>query len=694
MAFGLSISDFRLAFTTLTWIHEKCFTRAQGAGKSCLLIKSLSHHQHQFNLKHRDICCDFDLHLHIDVQYLRFGREIQSFASNLQSVVEVTENATEKRPPRRWGNHDNEYRQALEPLTKAVGDFQATIKECQKLLNDHNRFQRNAAGFIDNVQWHMGTQRDVDILRERVQFHSTKLLVLTKPFELHLLLQIRHELQELRREVQEIRGLLITVLANGRLPDAPNLNIPLPDVPQQIAQRFQDEASRRDGQDTSFGTTNEQLVEGFDALVYHFARSTVDFNPLFQNVPEETQYVNLLKSKWIIDKLEGSPCLRSGGQSSFWASYLQELKADIVQEYTRFRSGQLVAPSEDSMTRLPDSCFTIWVEKAHPLRPPDLAERRYEEERVLQLTKPESTGLYSTILTIFKRSPIEFRFVSSTKHLGDPGNYQEATILNTDIMRIVPAYAAPNASPSAHNILLSSSHVKDQQWQELSSFDDVKALQHVLTGYRVHHSMTNVSWSFTGSSKAAKSGKATLQLWQRQVLQDLDSDGASFYGTKRNSTTSPNAKAHSRQVSTASSTAATFVSGSSATSTVNGSKGDATAVLMPDPPILMLFTECDNRYAFIHLELHPDIFVDTRLCDCRKLPKKECQVAIVKSNTKYMQIRRYCTRDSTESDLDAWDLARFRMPRHPGFDEVELVPKVEYLRLQFHGNDGEQNQCS
>lgn len=55
-----------------------------------------------------------------------------------------------------------------------MGDFKQTLDECKKLLDDHARFQRDEAGFVDNVIWHVSTQRDVDSLRERVLFHSTK----------------------------------------------------------------------------------------------------------------------------------------------------------------------------------------------------------------------------------------------------------------------------------------------------------------------------------------------------------------------------------------------------------------------------------------------------------------------------------------------------------------------------------------
>ena len=629
-----------------------------------------------------------------DVLYLRFGREIESFAKNLRQLIDVAENAIEKRPRRAWGNHNDDCRQALLPLLQAVGDFQATLAECQKLLSDRNRFQRDVAGFIDNVQWHTGTQKAVDELRDRVQFHSTKLLVLTKPFELHLLLEIRRELQELRREVAEIRGLLVTVLANGKPPESLDVNFAFPDIPPEIEHRFF-EAARRDGQVSTFDSTQMPLVEGFDALVYQFSRSTVEFNPgLDQKIPEYTQYVNLLKSRWIMVKLDNSIHLQIEGPTSLWASYLRELKSDIIREYRRFNTNQLIAPPQESIVRLPDQCFEIWAKAASPLRPPDLAEKRHEEESVLKLELPESIGSYTTALDVFKRSAIEFRFVTSTKHVSNPGDYQKEVIINTDATRVIPAYAIADAGPNAHNILLSSSHVQDRRWQCLGSSADVNALQHVLTGYRVHHNVSGVSWSINGSTKPGEIGRGLLQLWQLQALSSLPENNSGTDAQRNPSTSSPNSNATTRRQSTALSTASTFFSGSSTTTKITSSRGNATAVLVPEPPVMILFTMCEERYAFLHLELDPDIYVNPKGCDCRKHPKNECPVVFLKSKAKYLKIRRFYSQHDSENGLDTWDLACFRMPRHPQFAKVEVVPKVKHLRLEFLNVEGERAEPS
>ncbi|KAI9651586.1 MAG: hypothetical protein M1831_000597 [Alyxoria varia] len=653
MSFGLSVSDLRIAYELASFLYQKCFTRAQGA----------------------------------DVQYLRFGRDIDSFAGNLHSLINVIKHANHQRPQRPWGNHDNECRQTLQPLSQAVGDFNATLRECDKLLNDRSRFQRDKAGFVDNVQWHMSTQRDVDILRERVHFHATKLLVLTKPFELHLLLEIRQELQKLSREVAEIRGLLITVLANENIPESSalvDLSGYFVDIKAEIEHRFPD-ALLKDAPE-SFDGTDMPLSEGFDALVYQFARSTVEFNPgpdVSQKVPEETQFLNLLKSKWIMEKLEDSVYFRSAGPTSLWGSYLREIKSDIIREYRRFDFDQLSVPPTDAIVRLPDQSFEVWATTSPPLCPPDLAEQRPLEDSILELELPGSVGSFRTFLNVFRRSPIEFRFVNSTKDLNNIAYHQqEEFIVNTNAMRVIPAYAVADAN----NILLSSSQFQDMKWQSLRNASDVETLQQALTGYRVHAMMPEVSWSFNGSSKPLENGKGKLQLWQLKTLPSPTDAGVNI-GAQDAAPMSPAESSVSsarRRQSSALSNATTMFSGSSATSVVTGSRSNGTAILAPEPPVMVLFTALEGRYAFIHLELDEHTTVNANLCDCRKRSKKECTVAVLESSkSKYISIRRLRSQQGSAQGLYTWDLARFRMPRHPDFNSVEVVPKVKYLRLDF-----------
>ena len=54
--------------------------------------------------------------------------------------------------------------------------------------------------------------------------------------------------------------------------------------------------------------------------------------------------------------------------------------------------------------------------------------------------------------------------------------------------------------------------------------------------------------------------------------------------------------------STTLSNSATLFSGSSATSVMAGSRGNGTAVLLPEAPTMVLFTVLEGKYTFLHLE--------------------------------------------------------------------------------------------
>lgn len=164
-----------------------------------------------------------------------------------------------------------------------------------------------------------------------------------------LLLEIRQELQDLRKDVSGIKSLLDSLLSAGDPSSNPS-STPSDsswEIPDEVNTKFL--ASIYLGAPENFHHLPDlPLQEAFDAVVFHFSKvvnrssspiqtraymaiqSTVQFNPGFdpsQRTPEETQYINLLKSKWILDKLEGSCHLTAVGTAPLWASALREIKS-------------------------------------------------------------------------------------------------------------------------------------------------------------------------------------------------------------------------------------------------------------------------------------------------------------------------------------------------------------------------------
>lgn len=75
------------------------------------------------------------------------------------------------------------------------------------------------------------------------------------------------------------------------------------------------------------------LVEGINAFHYHFSQSTVAFRsndavgqPSDLRAPEPTQYLNLMKSIWIIKRIQAGREYEEAAADDMWRCYLNELE--------------------------------------------------------------------------------------------------------------------------------------------------------------------------------------------------------------------------------------------------------------------------------------------------------------------------------------------------------------------------------
>ena len=626
--------------------------------------------------------------IHTDVKYLQFGREINLLAEGLKRIETIVQNADAQHPRRPW--HKQSEHVGTNMLQEVTGDFLGTLNDCQTVLDDNSKFHRNSANFVDNVLWWSATEREVNALRERVHFHVTKVTFIAKPFETQLLLGIRRELQQLRRDVADLKGVVVqSVRPDGDRKGS--VAPPASSIPDDLVLRFKD--ALYVNKPKSFDMIGHlPLKEAFDALIFNFANSTVEFYSrpeLGLNIPEEPQYVNLLKARWIASNLEESYYFQAAGSDSLWADYLRELKDDIRDQFRRFESGTLIAPSSDVLSRLPDTCFSIWVVEQTPPRPPDLAEQRPLEEKVLELALPSSYGTRQSALTVFRRSDIELRLVSTTKDTGNKDFHREEGMdVNMHLTRLIPAYANPDeVSKETHNILLCTNQGQTPKWYTLKDADSVARLQQALLGYRVFHDMSGVAWAIEGSSKPHKNGKGKLQLWHHKPLRAVNEVEPKGHERKPSTVASPHSPSiggpKMQRYSTGMS-GATLLSANSITSSVSDSRGDGTALLKPEPPILVIMTMCERKYTFLHIRLERNVSIKPELCQCRN-PKKACRRVILGGTagvSKNLDIRRHRAEQEAEQGLFSWDLARFRWPQHSEFKKLEVINK-KYICLDF-----------
>ncbi|CAF9934762.1 MAG: hypothetical protein ALECFALPRED_006079 [Alectoria fallacina] len=647
MSFGFSLSDIVVSYQLAGEIYRRCFTQAQRA----------------------------------DVKYLQFGRDIRFLGQNLERLHQVVENANDQRPQKPWHDDDNERvtAEVLNTLLEVTGDFKQTLLDCEKLLSDNSKFQRSAANFVDNVAWHSSTERDVASLRERVHFHVIKVIFIAKPFEIQLLLGIRHELKQLRKEVAALRTILDWDPARTRDP----INFTTPEtyfhIPEDLSDRFRNSLAAKDPE-LSRMRDGLPLKEGFNALVYNFDRSTVDFEPSRgrgQEVPEE-QYLNLVKSRWIIERLRESTYFSSLGPESLWVDYLRELEDEVRGQLVRFQQGGLPPPPLETLSRLPDSCFSIWVHEESSPRPAALTEHRPSEEKILELALQSRYSTHPSTLTIFRKSDIALRLVSATKDdQNERFHSEESKDVNMLQTGLVPVFAASQDTSTVNNNVLLCRQGQDTESYNLRNPADVAQFQRAMTGFRVSHDMSNVSWhiEFPAWSKPSSlSGKARLQLWHLKPLQKIQQpqDTEPGEGSSSSNDPTPYSPVGSIDLRRFWTSGTTQLPGSSIASPVTGSRGDGIALTHPELPVLIIFTKCHGKYTFLHLQLETSIFLKPQSCK--------------------LNIRKFCAEQENEQGLRSWNLGCFRYPEHPDFKKLELL-RIKYLSLHFDTPDKRDEFC-
>ena len=505
----------------------------------------------------------------------------------------------------------------LNTLSEVTGDFKRTLRDCGKILSDNSKFQRSATSSVKNVVWHSSTERVVNHLRQRVNLHLTKLNLIAKAFELQLLLGIQRELQQVKKDVAPLKGVLIQNTAQSIHPTSPKSYDGRFPVPPDLAKRF--ERALTSKPDSVQAQDHLPLKEGFDALVVHLASSTVKFKPSpgpGQNVPEETQFVNLLKSGWIMEKLKSSDYLQSAGSGLLWADYIRELENEINGQLSRFDTGELEPPTLDVILRLPNNCFSIWVHEETMPRPAMLTEQRPLEEKIIELALPSLYDNRRYTLTVLRKSDVAFRLVSTTKdELNKDIHREESMDVNMNSTRFIPAFATSHeGEPMNNNVLLCNSQGQELKWHNFQDSSAVAQFQRALTGYRVSHNMSNISWHI-GFNKFRKpmSGKARLQFWHLKPLPNLlpALDSTTLVGSGSSVGASLQSVDGTTLVGSGSSVGASLQSstlstlppsGSTRAAEITRSRADDIALIRPEPPVLVIFTKYERKYTFFHIK--------------------------------------------------------------------------------------------
>ncbi len=286
-----------------------------------------------------------------DNQYRRFKQSV----TGLKEALEALDNAYAA-GNRFWSGSPGQYLCPLDPALERdrkalVGDFEATLEECRKLLADTVGASKATINFAANAWYHISTSRAVDALIDRIKFHINKITLVTKPLELGLLHNIVENVAIMRRQLMEVHSVVV-----GGTPASEIRPLPIPEIIlTRLTQAFNSD------QPEDFSNGHEKRVESIFAVLHSsFLESTYSYQSFTSGVQTMEQYFNLIKAQFLLEQLRNERGL-CGRYYYEHTTLLIELEIR-----TQFRRTDITKYTVEQLKELDDRAFRIWVPQVQP----------------------------------------------------------------------------------------------------------------------------------------------------------------------------------------------------------------------------------------------------------------------------------------------------------------------------------------
>ncbi|KAF1814074.1 hypothetical protein P152DRAFT_303584 [Eremomyces bilateralis CBS 781.70] len=613
------------------WIHENCFTQVNRA----------------------------------DIRYLQFGADVAKLQPTLKRLLSAFNRSLLHRGSD--SPDDDLLRREAKGL---IGDFNVTLKECKELLETHKGIVRDGTGFIDNVIWGASTKKRVDDLRARLQSDIQRIEFFLESVKLEQYNSQAGDIQEILTNTRQLLGL--------------STYSSLEPVPEWLDVRFQ--KALEVNAPTSFsGMKNIPLEDSHEALYRHYRESVNDNSPSDQSMD---QYLHLLKAQWILETIKQSGPFRALRPGSCYIRTVTRLEQLICEQ---FAWPGLVKFSDEELQKLNDSAFLIWPPQK-TTAPKQLTEPNGLEEKVLEISLPESPCVRKEDLVVFQRGPTTLRLARNiTPVNGVPR--QESEKLSTHIDRFIPLYAVPPSKTGSPALTFKICDGKGGGGTpyEFKCERDVFAFQKAVTGFEVMSDMKRVEWSFNRKKlKLMSKGIGNLgrvQLWRWNPLstgRSLQMGSAGSRESEQSASRSQSSES-SRRSDLTNPTIAKVVRGEkeSLFAVTESDRGETVLAVASQPsPVLFIYAKEDGAYSLLHLELRPGLGIGITSCQCRKSEERCKRTVIENIDPKHPQtftVRRL------HAPLDLWDVSVFGLPEHPASKDPKQVErfKCDYLNLDF-----------
>lgn len=647
-----------------------------------------------------------------DILYMDFCREVMHLCNSLTSLKKIIDEANDDN-----GNGNNRTSffqpQDMQSLHQICGDFMATLRKCDALL-DRTKYFKHRGDLITNIRWDFTVQYEVTRLRDQLPSHRVKIQSVLEPLAFQLSSHLKQFMERSHEDIVDRIGhnhedilahlnrLEFGSTSNLRQLEQAQVEAPL-QVPPELDQRFSSVCA------ASGNTTRFSLHDLVEAFVIHFEESTIKFSPgtlRDQQIPDAMHFLNLMKCIWILSRIKSSHEYIGEQPNSLWHTFVQSLEDRLRKEKDRFskctpESKRLRAPAMENILNFPDESFRTWIDDDSK----GIPESSFEGglmDMLLDFSLPPTDNGTERRLNVLRPSGDTLRVVDSVLTVSP--NRTEKLIREYDInlakVQLIPLYATPASSADALNLKF-----KDEGGRgvpvSFKKLNDLVKFQHALTGYYVACDIRDVSTesfyqqNFTNSTRSLEKGR--LQLWVPKRLEKspVKHDSDKLDGmTSNRSTSSPSATAIFKSI-----TGAESVSHSAAVSfaqsalpalhrasTFAAPQGLGHMHDKPKPPLMVLFLQkssesySDNREqrSFLTIKIDPGTFINLQACCCRK-KDRQCLDSSVEHKSGIIEASRY----SIAADLDAWNVAAPGSWQQGRQENHKVDRNLKWVKIKF-----------
>jgi hypothetical protein len=661
--------DIIRALEFLRWIYDNGFVRENSAG---------------MNQNSNSIMSSW-LTLRADVRYENFRSDVQDFDAVLQDLKIALDNAAERYRTRGTNSALNPRDAAFESeRRRLIGAFDITLEDCKNVLLHKIEPKRNAQGVLQSLRWAAGAEDTVNRLRGRLQFHMQKMLLVVNRLSLRLMTDSADTLDDILglceqsivlhgrtyALLQQCFTLLAAHLQGRALPNwlATEDLPPIPQVLDQTFQRLLLSNAPANFAQTQHDIRELPIEEGFDALMTHFGKSAESSTG--SQTPEH--YVQLLKAVWLVQKLKASQDYQNARPGYYYRRAIVQIEQQLS---ARLQAPRLLTFDAAMLSELPDHTYEIWP-SPEPFEWVSQADPKPSEHEEIRLDLALQGNFAQQEIIVFRKSEHAFRIVQENTGERNGQIERQQISMQFDFTRdnFIPFYAIPPGGVR-NEVAFSNIHTGDLESYRFRTSGDLYKFQEIILGHRMVAEDKNVTFEFSNGVK----GRGRMQIWQDPP--DRDSGSVQYGSSSSSSARSPHSLHNSRIGS---------AMGSITPSTITEHREGAESGTVPLPS-LVIFTELENKLAFIYIKLDQGLRIIREHCGCRYGDigyARCCSLSLAREDHRG-RVHSFPTHtlvaktDSMgRSVVSTYDLSVFRLPTHPRFHDLQKK-KAEYLYMTF-----------